>query len=73
MRRPPGFMIKCSRPDELPESYRRYLVNGLRDHFDMPGTPIRLFLRAGKNPYEGRKKTNVTSLTKHVKPRRRGD
>ncbi len=34
--RPPGFMIKCSRPDELPESYKRYLVNGLRDHFDMP-------------------------------------
>jgi GTP-binding protein len=41
--RPPGFMVKCSRPDELPDSYKRYLVNGLRDHFDMPGTPIRLF------------------------------
>jgi GTP-binding protein len=51
--RPPGFVIKCSRPDDVPESYKRYLVNGLRDHFDMPGTPIRLFLRGqgDQNPF----------------------
>ena len=41
----------CSHADLLPTSYNRYLVNGLREHFDMPGTPIRLQLRKGKNPY----------------------
>jgi GTP-binding protein len=65
--RPPGFMIKCSRPDELPESYKRYLVNGLRDHFDMPGTPIRLFLRSqgNENPWKERKFHTPSRLRKH--------
>ncbi len=49
--RPPTFVLFASRPDELPESYRRYLVNGLRDDFDLAGTPIRLLIRSGKNPY----------------------
>jgi GTP-binding protein len=41
--RPPGFVVMCSHPDKLPErATTRYLVNGLRDDFDMPGTPIRL-------------------------------
>ena len=40
--RPPGFVVLCSHPDKVPESYSRYLVNGLRVDFDMPGTPIRL-------------------------------
>jgi GTP-binding protein len=35
----------------LPESYSRYLVNGLREAFNMPGVPIRLYVRGGKNPY----------------------
>lgn len=43
--RPPGFVVMCSHPDKMPESYTRYLVNGLRQDFDMPGTPIRLTLR----------------------------
>jgi GTP-binding protein len=65
--RPPGFVIKCSRPDELPESYKRYLVNGLRDHFDMPGTPIRLFLRGqgDENPWKERKFHTPSRLRKH--------
>jgi GTP-binding protein len=65
--RPPGFMIKCSRPDELPESYKRYLVNGLRDHFDMPGTPIRLYLRSqgDQNPWKERKFHTPSRLRKH--------
>ena len=65
--RPPGFMIKCSRPDELPESYKRYLINGLRDHFDMPGTPIRLFLRSqgNENPFRERKFHTPSRLRKH--------
>lgn len=55
--RPPTFVIFCSRPDALPKSYLRYLTNGLRDTFDMPGTPIRIWVRAGDNPYvKGEKK-----------------
>jgi len=49
--RPPTFVLFASKPDELPDSYSRYLVNSLREHFSLPGVPIRLFLRAGKNPY----------------------
>ena len=49
--RPPTFVIKCSREDAVPESYKRYLINGLRDDFDLPGVPIRMFVRAGNNPY----------------------
>lgn len=66
--RPPGFVIKCSRPDELPESYKRYLVNGLRDHFDMPGTPIRLFFRGqgDENPWKERKFHTPSRLRKHM-------
>jgi GTP-binding protein len=65
--RPPGFVVKCSRPDELPESYKRYLVNGLRDHFDMPGTPIRLYFRGqgDQNPWKERKFHTPSRLRKH--------
>jgi GTP-binding protein len=50
--RPPSFALFASRPAELPEAYRRYLVNALRQDFDLPGVPIRLMLRKGGNPYE---------------------
>lgn len=56
--RPPTFMINCSRPDSLPTSYTRYMVNNLREQFDLYATPIRMFLRKGENPYENRKKRN---------------
>ncbi len=49
--RPPTFVLFCSRPQALPDSYSRYLVNSLRESFDMPGVPIRLKLRKGDNPY----------------------
>jgi GTPase len=49
--RPPTFALFASKPGELPQSYRRYLVNALRRDFDLPGTPIRMMLRKGKNPY----------------------
>jgi GTP-binding protein len=49
--RPPTFILFCSRPKAVPESYVRYLVNGLRKSFDMAGVPIRLHLRGGANPY----------------------
>ena len=54
--RPPIFAIWCSRPKELPESYTRYLVNGLREDFDLDGVPLRVHLRKGENPYERRAK-----------------
>jgi len=75
--RPPAFVVMTSHPDAVPESYSRYLVNGLRADFDMPGTPIRLTLRdqGDKNPYKDRKKKRPTALDKHLgkpggKPRR---
>jgi len=49
--RPPTFIIFGTRAEQIPEDYQRYLVNGLRDHFDMPGTPIRILLRGTENPY----------------------
>ncbi len=66
--RPPGFVVMCSHPDKLPESYTRYLVNGLRDDFDMPGTPIRLTMRSqnDQNPFKGRKKSTPSRLRKHL-------
>src|SRR3954468_23544945 len=53
--RPPSFVLFCSRADAIPESSLRYLVHGLREHFDLPGTPIRVTLREKANPYAGRK------------------
>ncbi len=52
--RPPGFVLSCSRPDAMPESYLRYLVNAMRKDFDLPGVPIRIHLRTGDNPFAGR-------------------
>jgi GTPase len=53
--RPPSFVLFCTRADAVPDAYLRYLVNGLRESFDLPGVPIRLTLREKKNPYAGRK------------------
>ncbi len=49
--RPPTFAIFSSRADQLPTAYSRYLVNGLREDFNLDGIPIRLNMRKGKNPY----------------------
>ena len=49
--RPPSFALFASKPGELPDAYRRYLTNALRQDFDLPGTPIRLMLRKSENPY----------------------
>lgn len=53
---PPTFVLFGGRADKLPEAYRRYLINGLRETFDLPGTPIRLSLRATENPYAREKR-----------------
>ena len=49
--RPPTVVVFGTRAEELPEEYRRYLVNGFREAFEMPGVPIRLQTRGTKNPY----------------------
>jgi GTP-binding protein len=54
--RPPTFVLFGSRTSTLPDTYRRYLVNGLRERFDLSGTPIRLTLRTKSNPYATRKR-----------------
>jgi len=54
--RPPSFVLFCSRTDAIPESYLRYLVNDMRDAFELPGTPIRVTLREKDNPFAGRAK-----------------
>jgi GTP-binding protein len=53
--RPPSFVLFMSRTDAVPDAYRRYLVNSLREVFALPGTPIRLTLREKKNPYRPKK------------------
>jgi GTPase len=54
--RPPTFVLFSSRASALTETYRRYLVNGLREKFALPGTPIRLTLRSKPNPYANKKR-----------------
>ena len=49
--RPPTFVVFGTRAEQTPEDYQRYLVNNLRDTFDLPGTPIRLQFRGTKNPF----------------------
>jgi GTP-binding protein len=49
--RPPTFILFGTRAEQTPEDYQRYLVNGLRESFQLPGTPIRLQFRGTENPY----------------------
>jgi GTP-binding protein len=51
--RPPTFVAFGTRAERIPEDYQRYLVNGLRETFALPGTPIRLQLRGTRNPFAG--------------------
>lgn len=52
--RPPSFVAFCSRPEELPQSYVKYLTKSLRATFDLPGVPIRMTFRKSDNPYVDR-------------------
>jgi GTP-binding protein len=52
--RPPSFVLFCTRADAVPDAYLRYLVNGLRETFDLPGVPIRITLREKENPFAGK-------------------
>jgi len=49
--RPPTFVLFASRADQLPESYRRYLINSLRESFELPGVPLRVTIRSNRNPF----------------------
>jgi GTP-binding protein len=54
--RPPSFVLFCSRADAVPESYLRYLINSIRENFELPGTPIRITLREKANPFAHKRK-----------------
>jgi len=54
--RPPSFVLFCSRADAVPQTYLRYLVNSLREHFELPGTPVRISLREKANPFAHKRK-----------------
>jgi GTPase len=54
--RPPSFVLFCSRADAVPQSYLRYLINSLREAFDLPGTPVRITLREKANPFAHKRK-----------------
>jgi GTP-binding protein len=49
--RPPTFVLIASRAEEIPESYKRYLVNGMREAFNLHATPVRLVVKSAKNPF----------------------
>jgi GTP-binding protein len=49
--RPPTFVLFSSRANQMPEHYRRYLINSIRESFDLPGVPIRITIKSGANPY----------------------
>src|SRR5271156_5595098 len=49
--RPPSFALFGTRAEQVPDTYMRYLVNSMREAFDMPGVPIRIMLRGTENPY----------------------
>ncbi len=60
--RPPTFVLFSSRADEIPEHYRRYLINSIRESFDLPGVPIRITVKSNRNPYaEGEEKSGQGS------------
>ncbi|WP_091738577.1 ribosome biogenesis GTPase Der [Phenylobacterium immobile] len=72
--RPPTFVLFASRADQLPESYRRYLVNSIRESFDLPGVPIRVTVKSNKNPFaEGEDGSAPTARAKPKAARAEGE
>ncbi len=49
--RPPTFVAQCTRAEDLPAAYKRYLINGIREAFDIKAVPVRLILKKPDNPY----------------------
>lgn len=54
--RPPTFVAQCARADDVPTAYRRYLVNSIRDAFDIKAVPVRLILKKSENPFAREKR-----------------
>ncbi|MFO1134678.1 MAG: ribosome biogenesis GTPase Der [Rhodoblastus sp.] len=54
--RPPHFVLFGNQLDQLPTSYERYLMNSLRENFELPGVPLRLSKRTGENPFDKKRK-----------------
>lgn len=67
--RPPSFVVMCSNPEDVPTAYSRYLVNNLRQDFDMPGVPVRLFMRKQDNPFADKKVRRTTKLRHRPVPK----
>ena len=59
--RPPTFYLSVSKPDDMPESYLRYLAQGMREDFEMWGVPIRMNMRKNTNPYEHMRNKKATA------------
>lgn len=57
--RPPTFMVNCTRPESVPTAYERYMVNNIRETFDLWATPIRISMKKGDNPYHKRGKRRI--------------
>jgi GTP-binding protein len=69
--RPPTFVLFASRASQLPDSYRRYLINSIRESFDLPGVPVRLTVKSGANPYadgEGASRGPSKTAPRKAKP-----
>jgi GTP-binding protein len=62
---PPVIVIHGNQADELPESYRRYLIRRFREALALEGTPVRLELRTGANPFAGRHNVLTPRQSRH--------
>jgi GTP-binding protein len=69
--RPPTFVLFATRASQLPDSYRRYLINGIRQSFDLQGVPIRLTVKSGANPYADQP-SDAGARERKRPPQRRG-
>jgi GTP-binding protein len=57
---PPRIVIHGNQVNDLPDSYKRYLMNYYRKALDVMGTPIKIEFREGENPYEDKKQKAMT-------------
>ncbi len=71
--RPPTFVLFASRADQLPDHYRRYLINSLRESFDLPGVPIRVSVRSNKNPFAENAEAGPAKTAPRARSRAKSD
>jgi GTP-binding protein len=68
--RPPTFSVFCGRKREFPEDYRRFLITAIKEEFGLHGIPVRLHVRASKNPYAPSKNTLSRSEERKLRQQR---